>query len=203
LWLYLEDEHTGFNLDEWWKNFPDEYKKQEMLEQSNKYPNHPRNSVSWYQAVAFCRWLTVKYHDAGLLETDWEIRLPSEKEWEIAARYPDGKFFAYGDEADTSKMNVFETGIGSTTAVGLFPSGKQAELNLYDLSGNVWEWTLSKWDDGSNVIDDSGRLRVLRGGSYFLEVFIARSASRNGNNPDNQFSYIGLRLCASPIGVVL
>jgi formylglycine-generating enzyme required for sulfatase activity len=200
---FLEDRKTGFEHDTWWDTFPYLYKKQAMSEQYNKYTNYPCENISWYPAVAFCRWLTVKYDEAGLLEASWEIRLPSEKEWEIAARYPDGRLFPYGNEADTSKMNVSETGIGQTTAVGLFPEGKQAELDLYDLSGNVCEWTLSKGDDGSNTIDYSGDTRVLRGGSFMGGVRNARSASRIYNNPLYRDDYYGFRLCASPVGVVL
>jgi serine/threonine protein kinase/formylglycine-generating enzyme required for sulfatase activity len=185
----------GYEHDAWWAGFPDDYKRQPMLEQNNPYANHPRDSVSWYQAVAFCRWLTWHLHEAGLLESGEEIRLPSSQEWEAYARYPDGRKYVYGETPDVSMMNVDATGIGKTSAVGMFAS---SPLGVYDMNGNVWEWCLTKFEEdgepGGDVIDESGASRVLRAGAFFNVTVNARSASRVGlYYPGSWFGSIGFR----------
>jgi formylglycine-generating enzyme required for sulfatase activity len=141
-------------------------KAQELAEQAFPYDNHPRETVSWYQAVAFCRWLSDKL---GYL-----IELPHEYEWEAAARYPDGRFYPWGNQFDKNLANTSESGVGQTTAVGIYPAN---ELGLCDMSGNVWEWCRNKYDNPEDeTIDDSGGGRVLRGGSWLNDQEHARAA---------------------------
>ncbi|MCP4428153.1 MAG: SUMF1/EgtB/PvdO family nonheme iron enzyme, partial [Chloroflexi bacterium] len=119
---------------EWWRGLPEDERK--FSEPKLSHVNHPRETVSWYQAIAFCRWLNDKLEE--------EIALPHEYEWEAAARWMgdgiNGRFYPWEGEFDANKANTDEGGIGQTTAVGLYPSGKNTALGLYDLSGNVWEW---------------------------------------------------------------
>ncbi|MDA1274082.1 MAG: SUMF1/EgtB/PvdO family nonheme iron enzyme [Verrucomicrobia bacterium] len=119
-------------------------------------PNHPRVGVSWFEAGAYCRWLNSSdvrprlANDLGLTQgNDIEIRLPTESEWELAARWnrekreADDRLFPWGDEKSendlTERCNWHKCGIESTSAVGLFPKGN-ADCGAADLSGNVWEW---------------------------------------------------------------
>ena len=151
------------------------------------YANHPRESVSWYQAVAFCRWLS---HHLNL-----EIRLPHEEEWEVAARYPDGRSFPWGNKWDSSYANTNESGLEQTTAVGLYPNGQHPELGLYDLSGNLWEWCQNKYIDPKDAsVDASGPRRSLRGGSFLDFRDYARADARFNANPVNHNYYLGLRV---------
>ena len=150
----------------WWHGLAADEDDKQVREQRYQYANHPRENVNWYQTVAFTRWLTARYREAGLLDDDHEIRLPTEQEWEAAARYPDGHKFPYGDEPNTAAMNVDDTGIGQTSAVGLFPSGKNPALELYDLSGNVWEWCLNEYSNPDSTDVGGTSRRVLRGGSF-------------------------------------
>jgi formylglycine-generating enzyme required for sulfatase activity len=183
--------------------------------------NHPVVWVSWYDALAYCRWLDGKLKDVsaerskkaetraqkafwqGLQEGRLHVTLPSEAEWEKAARGEDGRIYPWAVEFDPQKANLAETGIGSTSTVGCFPAGA-SPYGILDMSGNVWEWTRSLWgkefskpdygypylpSDGREDLDADGSfLRVLRGGSFSGDRRYARCAYRSRNNPD--FRYI-------------
>ena len=142
-------------------------------------PNHPRVGVSWYEAFAFCRWLTGKLRTAGLIENDEAICLPTEAQWERAARHTDGRTYPWGneDKAIAEFCNTGNTGLNKTSAVGLFPHGR-AKCEAEDMAGNVWEWCLTPWlSDYAGYEAKVGALEaepekittgVLRGGSWGL-----------------------------------
>jgi hypothetical protein len=174
----------------WWQGFPKEDQLQEPHKQRYQYQNHPCENVSWYQTVAFCRWLNMSYkaveltHELGL-ETGLEIRLPTEKEWEYAARGNDERVYAYGNKYDPTKGNTIDTNIGETTVVGSYPDGS-SPFGLLDISGNVWEWC-------ANRESMNNEYRVLRGGSFNGDfnnsVFVYRTVSLGFRS-----SSIGFRL---------
>jgi formylglycine-generating enzyme required for sulfatase activity len=147
-------------------------------------PNHPVVGVTWYEAVAFCNWLTFQLGQA--------IRLPTEAEWEKAARGADGRLYPWGDEPDPNRANYSDTGIGSTSAVGCFPSGV-SPYGVHDMAGNVWEWTLSDYkkypyqaDDRQEDRSRTNVLKVLRGGSWNNLGNNVRAAIRSYIEPDNR-----------------
>jgi len=198
---FLDDEKTGFNDDRWWDGLTEEYRKQPMAEQRFKYANHPRESVSWYQAVAFTRWLTAQYRAVGArglapLPDGWEIRLPTEQEWEVAARGMDGRVYPCGNDYDPAKGNT--SGIGQTSAVGIFPDG-ESPFGLLDLSGNVWEWCLNSYDNPEYIGTSGYMRRGLRGSSWHRNFPNARAASRNVYYPYDWNLNWGYRVCTAPI----
>ena len=158
--------------------------------------NHPVVGVSWYEAMAFCAWLSKKPSFFEKLGFSGVVRLPTEAEWEYAARGPGDAYRRYPsfdsaqDDLTPDRANSAETNIGATSAVGAFPRGRAAWMNggvLDDMTGNVWEWCADVWhenyenapDDGSAwVTDGDPDWRVLRGGSFYNDVKKLRCAVR-------------------------
>jgi formylglycine-generating enzyme required for sulfatase activity len=134
-------------------------------------PEHPVVGVSFFEAEAYASW-------AGK-------RLPTEKEWERAARGTDGRQYPWGDTFDQERCNTSESGIGGTTRVTRYPNGV-SPIGCYDMAGNIWEWT-SDWHDQSKSA------KVLRGGSWFNLRDLARCAYRNRLHPDYRFVNVGFR----------
>lgn len=183
----------GYETDEWW----------EGLQKPDAKPNHwktesncPVERVSWYDAVAFCRWLSV--------QTGKTVRLPTKQEWENAARGADGREYPWGDAYKTGYANINETLVydkvgeyflQETSAVGVYPNG-QSPYGLLDMSGNVWEWCSNRYDKPEVIEPDlSGPYRVLRGGgSWDYSARYARSAYRSHSTPDDRYYDIGFRL---------
>jgi formylglycine-generating enzyme required for sulfatase activity len=136
--------------------------------------------------MAFCRWLSAKLGA--------NIRLPTDDEWEAAARGTDQRRYPYGPDFDATKGNTDETGIGQTTAVGIFPDGI-SPCGALDMSGNVWEWTLDEYRSRSSTNLASNETRSMRGGAWRLDSDHARAAYRDGHLfPFTQYSGIGFRM---------
>ena len=119
----------GYNNPEWWRDMPPEYHYQELATQQQSFANHPRDSLSWYQAVAFSRWVNAHCnpHDLG-----WIIRLPVEWEWLLAAQ--NGPF-AFGEWQD-GYANTAESELNQIIAVGMYPHAK-ASCGALDMVGNI------------------------------------------------------------------
>jgi hypothetical protein len=114
------DADDGFTDDRWWGGLtakPDH--RRQPGDQWREIDDHPRETVSWYDAVAFCRWLSFKLGGGYDLENidAWSVRLPTEYEWEKAARGTDGRLYPYGNEFDATRSNTYESGIDQTTPV--------------------------------------------------------------------------------------
>ncbi len=153
---------------------------------------HPITSVSWYDALVFCRWASDL--------TGKELRLPTEAEWEKAARGNDGRIFPWGDEFDPARVNSTEGKYNSTTAVDEFPNGV-SPCGAWDLVGNVWEWT-NDWykaeaytlaDEKNPQGPETGSYKALRGGAWFSDQYHVRAADRTHINPENRYDYAGFR----------
>lgn len=167
-------------------------------------PDHPVVNVAWHDAQAYCRWLTDKLRIEQILNSNEIARLPTEAEWEKAARGEYGREWPWGDEWDAAKCNNLENGVATTTPVGKYSPQGDSPYGVADMVGNVPEWCQSKYnpypykaDDGrEDLKGEEGR--VLRGGSWFMARRFCRSASRAGFLP-TFFSSAGFRVALSPV----
>jgi formylglycine-generating enzyme required for sulfatase activity len=189
--------------------------------------NHPVVGVTWYEALAYCRWLTKRLRAwddmpeplKTLLGTGGEsgkrcsIALPNEPEWEKAARgAKDDRTHPWGEEADPNRANFFQTNINATSAVGCFSKGI-SPYGVEEVSGNVLEWTRSvyekepytpdpkTWATREDLTAGTDHSRVLRGGSWFGSAGYVRWAGRDGSSPDLRSSSFGFRVVASPFSL--
>ena len=194
---FIEDSR-GYADSAWWQDLRHE---EQPGEQYRRFGNCPADHVSWYDAMAFCRWLTARLRERGLLSDVKVIRLPTEWEWQQAAT--EGKsenIYPWGPDWDDVKANTAESGLSRTTAVGMYPASTWDGGPL-DMAGNVWEWCLNKRDKPKMTQPDKSEdWRVVRGGSWYFVPGLARASFRNLIHPDSRDAYLGFRLCcASPI----
>jgi formylglycine-generating enzyme required for sulfatase activity len=160
--------------------------------------NRPVIHVSWSDAGAYCDWLSQK--------TGLKFDLPSEAQWEKAARGSRGFRYPWGNDFDENKCNSDESGLKKTMPVGTYPLGK-SPYGCMDMAGNVWEWC-SDWynkeyyKNNSPAMNPQGATadiyRVLRGGSWLDQSVSLRCVARYFNNPWDYWSSSGFRVvCAS------
>jgi len=192
----------GYHDAQWWKDLHADAVNPDNRpgdRQNWKIANRPAENVCWYEAMAFCKWLTAKLGH--------EVRLPMKNEWERAACGIDGQIYPWGNEFVNGYANIDEThgdrNIGShylqqTTAVGIYPQGASPDW-LLDMSGNVWEWTLPEnlYRNNSDLTNDS--MRELRGGSWGNREYNARTTARISRNPANRYLDVGFRVVATLI----
>ena len=154
------------------------------------YDNHPVVYVTWQQAATYCAW------EGG--------RLPTEAEWEKAARGPKNTLYAWGDQIPNANLVNLNNYVGNTTAVGLFPRGQSA-YGIMDMGGNVREW-VSDWfaDDyyqhsptNNPKGPETGEKKVLKGAAFSDMKVFSRSADRLTHVPDSPGNVRGFR-CMIP-----
>ncbi|MBD3374312.1 SUMF1/EgtB/PvdO family nonheme iron enzyme [candidate division KSB1 bacterium] len=199
--------------DDEWRNQPVDFGEPFHLD------NHPVVGITWYEMLAFCEWLNQKLQSHSKIKI-WQsgtiketslpphlrVLLPSEAEWERAARAGHECSYPWGDEITPNHANFEETGIDTTSSVGCFPAGEN-NYGLLDMSGNVWEWTRShyqsypyKTNDGRERLSaGNDTARVLRGGSFHDIGLGMRCSSRFRDFPDVRLRFSGFRVVLSPV----
>lgn len=165
----------------------------------NKIPSsdldaHPVVQVSWRDTQAYCEWLAKS--------TGKPYRLPTEEEWEKAARGIDGRIYPWGNKWDEKFANTQESNFNTTTPVGFFSPQGDSPFGCTDMAGNVWEWTNSILQPypGSNFnhADYEKKQRVLRGGAFRYNFSFVRCACRGWTTPDYWVRYRGFRVALTP-----
>ncbi|MEW6718229.1 MAG: SUMF1/EgtB/PvdO family nonheme iron enzyme [Chloroflexota bacterium] len=174
--------------------------------------NLPVVGVSWFEAEAYCNWLTIRLREAGTLPDNLVMRLPTEAEWEKAARGAAGGLWPWGDKWEAAKCNNAETedALRRTSPVGIYPHGA-SPCGALDMVGNVWEWCLDRYEADEYqrllglpqpVTDPrgpaTGDRQVLRGGSWDCDRHFARCAYRLRYIPDDFDCFVGFRLVRAP-----
>jgi formylglycine-generating enzyme required for sulfatase activity len=185
--------------------------------------NHPVVWVNWYDALAYCEWLNDKLRQKakwvvtqeladrsqylfweGLANGKLRVTLPSEAEWEKAARGEDVRIYPWGNEYVLENANV-EMNIGKTCAVGCYLDGA-SPYGVLDMGGNVWEWTRSIYspypydalDGREDIYVNTDVRRVLRGGCWSVDHRFARCTSRYRRKQKYRFNDFGFRVVVSP-----
>ena len=184
--LAFVEAKDGFCQKGWWENLEHRAPDEDWKAWRN---NEPIRNVSWYDAVAYCRWLTKKLA--------YEVRLPTECEWQWAAQSATEAFrFPWGVDWKVGAANTLKAEIGRVAAVGLFPDG-DSKQGVSDLCGNVWEWCLNRIEKADDTDVVYRRSRALRGGSWNDLEVLASAGYRGFDHPVNRDSVIGFRVVRS------
>jgi len=173
--LFVRD--TGFKGDSHWGEQNKAWLQSHL--------NYPAVNVSWDDAQAFCKWASAA--------CGREVRLPTEQEWEKAARGTDGRTYPWGEAAPNARLANFgrSDDLSNLMACGSWPENK-SPYGCLDMAGNVWEWTQDVWDS-------KGGARVVRGGAFFSDANGLRCAYRSNLVTAGRINGIGFRVVASPI----
>ena len=202
LWRdYIEKPESEFEAEIRQLHRPQQYRQ--PLEWDNSRFNNPSQPVvgiCWYEALAYCQWLSdvsgKTYH------------LPTEAQWRAVAHGFNGREYLWSNQQGRQLANAFEAHLRRTTPVGLYQEGGTScecgEKSLYDLGGNAWEWSLSLYqtyplnlDSDSDHINKDGR-RIITGGSWGNVLSAARCGYRNYYHPLNRINFIGFRVLREP-----
>jgi formylglycine-generating enzyme required for sulfatase activity len=188
-------EAGGYQERQWWTEQGWQQRERQRIREAPRLwdderynqPTQPVVGVTWYEAAAYCTWLTAQGHVQGWLPAGDTIRLPSEAEWEVAALWdvPTGQVRAWQQPEGELWQNVREAGIGRPSPVGLFPQGA-VPCGALDMAGNVWEWCGAYPQGGATIETVFERFDLdvaLRGGAYHLQNERSSCSARDGDYP--------------------
>jgi formylglycine-generating enzyme required for sulfatase activity len=199
--VFVDD--GGYGNKEYWTTEGWKWKEKEKISVPRFWydgkwnrPNFPVVGVSWYEAAAYADWLSKK--------TGKEYRLPTEAEWEKAARGTDGREYPWGNDFNEKLCNSSECKLDRTSPVGIFTKGESL-YGCLEMAGNVLEWC-TDWFDGGYYKNSpkknprgpkDGSLRVRRGGCWFAGASHCRAAYRSDFHPAARVNVVGFRLLRS------
>jgi formylglycine-generating enzyme required for sulfatase activity len=180
------DAPDGYQDERWWNYAPHilQWHKNNPKPIASAFPgdSHPRNNITWYEAMAFCKWISTK--------TGLPITLPNEEQWVRAAQGDSPRLFPWGKRFDPSRCNTRESGLRSTTPVNCYEGGI-SPYGIYDMTGNVWEWCLT-WRKDNSIGGEVGRM--VRGGSFVSPQDRSDISSYFILKPIYRYTSIGFRL---------
>jgi formylglycine-generating enzyme required for sulfatase activity len=188
-WQAFVDASDGYCNEYWWdfalaaRQW--RHQHQEAYRPDPSQPDHPCVNVSWYEAVAYCRWMGYRMQ--------LSLNLPTEQQWQRAAQGDDGRRYPWGSEFDVSRSNTKEYGVSSTVPVTWFPEGA-SPYGVMDMVGNTWEWCVNG-DGGMDARGQDGQFQqVVKGGSYIRSAVQAQCQRYYVLGPHNYHESIGFRL---------
>ena len=197
-------EGDGYRNKRYWTEAGWKWREEGKILRPDYWDNAKWNSdlfpvvgISWFEAVAYCRWLSA--------QTGQAFRLPSEAEWEKAARGPGGFIWPWGNDWQADRCNSKEAGKQATTPVDAYPQGA-SPYGVLDMSGNVREWCATVWrqkypytlaNEWQNAYLEPDKSRMLRGGAWYSEQKNVRGACRDHHHfPRYRLDNIGLRVAS-------
>lgn len=200
---------SDWDNSDWWQGFPKRFQQQQFGSVTNGNDNAPRDTVSWYQSVAFGRWLNHQMdglelsHPSGKtlrVGDNAQIRIPTEWQWQWTAMNGNEKWeYPWGKWDDYARANTTEAGIGKRSmAVGMYPHGI-AECKTLDMSGNLWEWCANNYDNPEIIDPADTDSKARRGGAFHDSMDYASCTSRYISSPRSGYYSFGCRLVVSSI----
>jgi formylglycine-generating enzyme required for sulfatase activity len=199
------------DAERWWT--PNGWKWKQGLQQPRQWDdtryadaNQAVIGVNWYEAATFCAWLSEQLRDA--LPEGYDVRLPSEAEWEAAAAYDESKqrrAYPWGGEEATPERAIYgASGLKMSPPIGCCPAGVAA-CGALDMAGNVWEWCTSSYQDypvaSATLQKDfttNTSVAPLRGASWFSTSTFVRCGARDDGFPLNAYEGVGFRVVLAP-----
>ena len=173
----------GFASPRWWTDLR---QTPPVSGPMRRHGNYPATHISWFEATAFCRWLSTRL--------GYSVRLPDEWEWQWAAQGArPGFIYPWGRDWREGYANTDEGAVGRATAVGMYPYGRSSQ-GVYDLAGNTWEWCRNRYDKPTITAADPDRSRVLRGGSWRVNMGFSRADFRLDGLPEDRMGGSSFRL---------
>ena len=181
-WIWLMGDSDGWGREN--RRLPDGWEAQA------KHPYRPVVGITWFEAEAYFNWMTY--------QKKRPVHLPSEEEWEYAARGEDGRPFPWGELFDASLTNTLESGLLEPVDAGSL-AGDTSPFGVLDMAGNVQEWTASRYSPLPGEVLPAQVLVVARGGSFNDSVFGSRTSYRRAYPPGYFYPYLGFRVV---VGIV-
>lgn len=182
------DDREGYSQLCWWDYSPEarQWREENPEPKASRFKgdNRPRENVTWYEAMAFCRWLSDK--------TGLNITLPTTRQWRRAAQGDDGRLFPWGNKFDPEMANTRESKIRMTTLVMRYDKSA-SPFGVYDMAGNLWEWCLDAGDNDS-ASQESEDVRAIYGGSFISDYKRAQTNFHFNLSPEYFYATIGFRM---------
>ena len=207
---WFEKNKKTYSWNEEWKEFYQPEKEPHFWHDSQfNGNNQPIVGITWFEAMAYCRWLTMTLRKRENRPDWWTddlvVTLPTEAQWEYASRSSNNSIYPWGNDEPAEVHANFDQRLSATSTVGIFPEGR-TQTELYDLAGNVWEWCRDIWDAEAytkrkgGVSDPLGKkgdknARLVRGGSWLNPPSYLAAAIRFGVGVWVRARDIGFRCC--------